>query len=188
MDHDHTKTSDADFQKWLDEMDALLDFLFEHHQEARSRSKLSVKDGYPTQSMPESDIPGGRMGDPTADYVIGIAGGRVNEDGSTTKDHWKPPSDPIKTHVTRMSTELLDARNRLRGAESACRSALPSTIPDPVREQCIKCFMSKAVATKRGKQPKGWVPSTSMCASCHRRTERQKAGVGQSPQAAKGSS
>ena len=173
VDHSRTPT-DRDFTDMLDELQELLDFLRKNHTVARARAKLAVRDGYPTRSMPESDIAGGRTGDPTADYVISMAGGRVDEnDMAESDDTWRGPFDPIGNAVRNVNRETTDARNRLRSAAGSLRSALPPTnVPDPVREQCITCGMSKAVATKNGQNPKGWVVSEGRDKSCSDRVRR----------------
>ena len=111
MDHSRIPT-DEDFDSMLSEVIMLAQYLGQHHEEARRRAKnAAVKDGYPARSMPESEIHGGRMSDPTADYVVSLAGG-----SGSSPDEWKTPYDPIKVAVNNMGRELYDARNRLRGA------------------------------------------------------------------------
>ena len=173
VDHSRTPT-DRDFSDMLDEMQGLLDYLRKGHSIARARAKLPVKDGYPTRSMPESDITAGRTGDPTADYVVALAGGRVDEnDMAEGDDTWRGPYDPVGNAVRNLNRETTDARNRLRSAAGSLRSALPqSNVPDPVREQCVTCGMSKAIATKNGENPKGWVVSEGRDKACSDRLKR----------------
>lgn len=157
----------------------LIDQLTEYGEVARKRSKFEVKDAYPGRSMPESDISSGRMSDPTADYVIGLAGGKYNEyTEEATGDTWKPPKDPIKQKIRGMEREVADARNRLQTAMSHLRDAMPASIPEPIREMCVTCGASKAVVTRRGKKPKEWVKSEARCATCSRRLRDRKQEVG----------
>jgi hypothetical protein len=151
----------------LDEMDDLLTFLRKNHSVARARAKLPVKDGYPTRSMPESDIAGGRTGDPTADYVVSLAGGKLDNQGmALDDDSWKGPHDPIGAFVSNMNREAMDARNRLRSSAGACRKALPLPVQDPAREQCVTCGVTKSIAGK-------WIPSTAQCGNCYERSRRR---------------
>lgn len=156
----------------LTECSELIAQLAEHGDTARARAKLAVKDGYPTRSMPESDIASGRMGDPTAEYVIGLAGGRKPDD----RDTWTGPKDPIGNAVRGMEREVTDARNRLRTAVSKLKDALPAkTVPDPIREQCVSCGVLKAIVTKHGKKPKEWVVADARCRACSTRIGRNAA-------------
>lgn len=179
VDHSRIPT-DRDFVSMLDEIEDLLKFIRQHAAAARGRAKAAVKDGYPTRSMPESDIAGGRTGDPTADFVVALAGGRVDEDDEALgPDTWRGPFDPIGNAVRNLDREVLDARNRLRGAASSLRQAMPARIPDPVREECVSCGVSKAVATKHGSSPKGWVVGEGRCSPCSARLRRHGTPVGQ---------
>lgn len=85
-------------------------------------------DGYPTNSLPESSISGGRGGDPTGRAVIARAGGRDAESGdsSTTRDTWRGPRDPVAAAVSNMRRETTDALARLHGAVASMTTALQS--------------------------------------------------------------
>lgn len=67
----------------------------------------------------------------------------------------------------------LEAVERLRRAFGEFMAAVPGRIPDPQREQCASCFISKDVATKYGQRPGGWVVSEGKCESCVKRLVRQ---------------
>jgi hypothetical protein len=167
--------TDQDFNAMLDEMTELLWFLRKNHSAARARAKLPVRDGYPTRSMPESDIAGGRTADPTADYVASLAGGKYDSstEMAVSDDHWKDPADPIANHIRNMNREAFDARNRLRSASASLRSAMPQLIKvDQPREQCVSCGVPKSIATQHGKNPRGWVEVEARCDGCSRRLKR----------------
>lgn len=168
MDHSKIPT-DEDFDGMLDEVDSIVDFLRQHHKEARRRAKHTGKDGYPTRSMPESSVSSGRHSDPTADLVASLAGGKLDDenDGQATPDEWRIPADPITVSVNNMGRELMDGRNRLRGAAGSLRTALPGKIPDPVMEQCVTCWVNKRVA-------KRWIMETSQCGACYERARRRQ--------------
>lgn len=173
--------TDEDWREDLTECSELLSQLMQHGDVARRRARDSVRDGYPTRSMPESDITSGRAGDPTADYVIANAGGRM-VDGENTRDTWPGPRDPIGQKVRRMESEVLDARNRLRSAVSALRETLPAVVADPMREECITCGVAKVIATKHGKKPKEWVAADSRCRTCSKRLREYGGRVAPPPQ------
>jgi hypothetical protein len=150
-------------------------YICQNHVKAMARNKKVIeegadaeKDGYPTCSLPESEIHSGHTSDPTSDYVVRLAGG---EDDS--RDRWKAPKDPIGDTLEAMNGAVVRALKQLRLADGYLRDALPTKIPDPVREECKKCWMSKNVATNYGENPKGWVVGESMCASCSRRSKRR---------------
>lgn len=174
---DQSRTTDVDFEAMLDEIQDLVSYLRKNHRAARARAKMPVRDGYPTRSMPDSSIAAGRFGDPTGDFVTSLAGGKVDDEGmAVDDDSWRGPHDPIGALVRNMNREVEDARNRLRGAGGALRSALPpSNLPDPAREQCVSCGTSKDVATEHGRKPRGWVASEARCESCSRRVKRHAA-------------
>lgn len=253
-------------RQWHDlisQLGAILDLLAKHGPEAFLRAASSVggiDDGYPSRSMPESSIAGGRMGDPTGTTVVRHAGGNCREckgrgfffalaltklpcrrcgGSGCAPDTWQTPTDPIgaavekmqlevadalarlatallaageqhefalpqetdtwswrmarldwairclgaipvagsglgKTESKRLERECLDALNRLRGAQRAMNEALPRQIPDPPREVCTHCGMSKWIATEHGEKPKRWRTARAACSSCCDRIDRAR--------------
>jgi hypothetical protein len=140
----------------LDECAALVLQLQRHGSEARDRAREPVVDGYPSRSMPESDIHGTRVSDPVLDLIVAIEEGRV--------------TDPIGAAVRRMERELEDARQRLKGAVAALQLAMPVRIPDAVAEVCVECGVNRRVA-------RGWVAGEARCGACSRRLRRHAKAV-----------
>lgn len=173
---DRAKTTDEDFERWLDECASLISYAREHHHKARLRAKMTDdRDGYPARSMPESSVAGGRMSDPTADLVASLAGGKITSDHLgeiLTDDTWEPPKNWAQGKVNSMNWKAEDARNRLREVCGAIREVLPEAVPDPIHEQCSSCFVSKDVVTEYGRKPKRWVVGNGRCKSCDDRLKK----------------
>lgn len=72
----------------------------------------------------------------------------------------------------RVQRLTLRGRDRLRTSASEMRKAIPRTIPDPPREQCVDCGISKSLATNFGHRPQGWLVSEARCDACSRRHRR----------------
>ncbi len=176
---DTARTSDRDIEDWLAEIESLTAYVGEHFKAARARARLAIRDGYPARSMPESSVAGGRMSDPTADFVTSKAGGKMDEndpDMAVSDDEWREQGDVIQAKVSQMIRELEDGRNRIRGAAASLRGALPhDKIPDPVMDQCRICFVAKSTVTKHGEKPKLFINDRMLCASCSRREDRAEA-------------
>ena len=166
--------SDRQWVTLLDELDTLLTDLRSYSGVARWRARQPIRDGYPTQSMPDSSIASGRMGDPTLKHVEVMAGGKSKEDGDreNTDDHWKGPKDPVAASTRHMEDRALKAVDLLRGAVGAARDAVPTNLPEKGRECCATCGVPKFIVTNYGEKPKAWEAGLAKCHTCAERGRR----------------
>ena len=167
--------TDRQWQSTLDEIESLMATLRDLSGVARWRARQPIRDGYPTQSMPESSIASGRMGDPTLRHVEVMAGGRSVADGDreNSDDHWKGPRDPVALSARNMEQRVLRAVECLRGAAGAARDACPTNLPAKGRECCAGCGTPKYVATSNGERPREWMVEEAKCRTCVERERRR---------------
>jgi hypothetical protein len=172
--------SDRQWQSLIEEAESLLADLRSLSGVARWRARQPIRDGYPTQSMPESSIASGRMGDPTLRHVEVMAGGRSVADGDreNSDDHWKGPKDPVALSARHMEDRALKAVESLRGAVGAARDAVPKTLPEKGRECCSTCGVPKFIVTNYGEKPKAWATEEGKCRTCADRIKRHAAPKG----------
>lgn len=157
---DHARIpNDDDWTRMLDELEDHVAFLRKHGPTVRARAK-GERSPYRSRSMPDGGS-GGSKSDPTADYVVRLAGGQDDDD----RDNWRGGHDEVGNNARNMWREATDARNRLRGSTAAARRALPVTIPDVPREVCVSCGVPKHIAGR-------WVVAEGRCGSCSTRIKR----------------
>lgn len=171
----------ANERQWLETIEQIGDLSDELRKFSLKARSIDLKtepvtiDGYPPSSLPESSIASGRVGDPTGETVVRYAGGKVVQsmDGSetTTPDIWRAPHDPRGQHIRLMEYRVNDALNQLKSAVEEMWQALPIDRHAPKREVC-DCGISKAVATRFGERPGGWVKSEERCEGCAKRQNR----------------
>lgn len=86
-------------------------------------------------------------------------------------------TDEQKAARRRMTYQVEDARNRLRGAVAAMNDALPVPIPDVAREKCPGCGFAKDVVTWWGQKPRQWINGEGKCRECTERPRRVAKGI-----------
>jgi hypothetical protein len=73
------------------------------------RAQYVASDGYPAQSMGESDVHGGRGGDPVGAKVAADAGGRDEE-----PDTWRSLADPVGEALAQLFGNLVEIAGLVR--------------------------------------------------------------------------
>jgi hypothetical protein len=152
------RPNERQWDSCLDEIEWNVGELRKHGSEAITRTKglAAGDDGYPRSSLPESSVASGRVGDPTGLAAVSRAMGTGVRDEAAI-------------HVNYMLTRVDDAVKRLREAVQTMYKAIPEAPPDPSREQCQSCGIAKQIATRYGKNPRGWVVADAKCDSCYKR-------------------
>ena len=146
------RPTDIQWKSLIAEGTALVEMLEKHGAEIRRRADGAFADGYPTGSDSKGGGSGGTS-DPTGTFVM------TKMDGTFAK------RDTVKTLAKRMEREYAGAIFKLRDSVSALRQAMPERIPDPIREVCVTCEVSKKVAPR-------WHASTAQCHACFGRTNK----------------